>query len=266
MSPQDENFVRRFVETCRADDRVLACFLGGSNARGTADAYSDLDIYVITTNVAHREFVQESRAFLSRLGNPVFADDFGLEKTVFFIFAKGTEGELGIGRESEFLHIHSGPYISLLDKSGVLEGVEFPVHEVETSRQIDLLRGLIDGFWHDFSHFVTAMGRRQLWWAYGQLEALRGMCVKLARLRYNFADSEIGDEPYFKIENVMRVERLAVLQCTFCAMEFDAMLGAANAVLEFYRDNAKSLCETYRIPYPAESDRVVTERFETIKR
>ena len=41
-------FIPRFVAACRADERVVAAFLGGSYARGTADAYSDLDLSLIT--------------------------------------------------------------------------------------------------------------------------------------------------------------------------------------------------------------------------
>jgi len=38
--------MNRFVAACQADERVVAAFLGGSYARGTTDAYSDLDLYL----------------------------------------------------------------------------------------------------------------------------------------------------------------------------------------------------------------------------
>ncbi|HEX6383969.1 MAG TPA: nucleotidyltransferase domain-containing protein [Anaerolineae bacterium] len=44
--------IDRFVASCRADERVVAAFLGGSYARGAADEYSDLDLYLITTDRA----------------------------------------------------------------------------------------------------------------------------------------------------------------------------------------------------------------------
>ena len=37
----------RFVGACREDTRVVGAFLGGSHAAGTADEYSDLDLYLI---------------------------------------------------------------------------------------------------------------------------------------------------------------------------------------------------------------------------
>ena len=35
-----------------------------------------------------------------------------------------------------------------------------------------LQRRLVVGFWHDVEHLVTALGRGQTWWAYGQLDEL----------------------------------------------------------------------------------------------
>src|SRR5437763_1869536 len=61
----------RFVAACQADERVVAAFLGGSYASGTADAYSDLDLGLITTDAAYDEFVAGREAFIRRLGEPV---------------------------------------------------------------------------------------------------------------------------------------------------------------------------------------------------
>jgi predicted nucleotidyltransferase len=62
--------MERFVAACREDERVMAAFLGGSYARGTADAHSDLDLYVITTDGAFDAFCVERAAFIRNLGEP----------------------------------------------------------------------------------------------------------------------------------------------------------------------------------------------------
>jgi hypothetical protein len=93
------------------------------------------------------------------------------------------------------------------------------------------------------------MGRRQLWFAYGELELLRGMCVNLARLNHNISDGEAGDEPYFKVEGVLPVEQLAPLQTTYCPMEYEAMRRAANVIFDFYRKIAPPLVERYGLSY-----------------
>jgi predicted nucleotidyltransferase len=116
--------MNRFVAACQADERVVAAFLGGSHARGTPDAYSDLDFGVILIDEKYDDFLTGREAFIRLLGEPVFQEVYhGSDADfVFFIFSDGTEGELALGRESHFIHIHEGPYGVMVDKNGVLAG------------------------------------------------------------------------------------------------------------------------------------------------
>ena len=256
--------MNRFVAACQADERVIAAFLGGSYASGTTDAYSDLDLYLITTDEAYQDFFAGREAFIRLLGEPVFLEDFneyGFD-LVLFIFANGTEGELGLGSESHFTHIHGGPHRVLVDKKGILAGVVFPSYEAAQSEQIAKLRCLIYWFWHDLSHhFITPMARGQLWSAYGALEDLRLTCVNLARLRHNFSAEAEG---YQKLEQAIPVEQLAPLQATFCAMEHGAMLQAAFVIVRFYQELALPLARAHGITYPADLERVMCDRLERL--
>ncbi|RPI31164.1 MAG: hypothetical protein EHM70_12165 [Chloroflexota bacterium] len=258
--------VDRFVIACQADDRIVAAFLGGSYARQAADAYSDLDLYVITTDEDFNDFCDQRDAFVRRLGEPLFLEDFDNSDIVFYIFTGGTEGELGIGREGQFDHIHKGPYKVLLDKKGILAGAVFQGHVPDPVEQTEKLRRLIYWFWHDLSHFITALGRGQLWWAQGQLEALRGYCINLARLRNNFSDAEAGDEPYFKLEGAMPVEQLQALQSTFRPMNADELLESVLAIVRFYKEQAVPLARAHGIPYPETLEEVMVHRLEKIGR
>lgn len=200
------------------------------------------------------------------LGEPVFLEDFGLPDMVFFIFEDGAEGELGLGRQSHFDHLHAGPYTVLVDKAGILEGKILPGRAPAQSEQVETLRRTVFWFWHDLSHFITALGRGQLWWAQGQLDVLRACCVILARLQHDFSYSLDVAEPYFKIEQALPVERLAPLLATFCPQEPDAMLQAALAILQFYRKLALALAQEYAIKYPAGLDRLMSDRLEKLRR
>ena len=256
--------MNRFVAACQGDERVVAAFLGGSYARGTADAYSDLDFGLIIADEAYDDFTASREAFLQRLGEPVFLEDYhgGDADFVFFIFSNGTEGELALGRESHFTHIHVGPYQVLLDKEGCLSGAVFSGHEPAQAQQIETLRSLINWFWHNLlHHFITPMARGQLWSAYGALEDLRLTCVNLARLGENF---QAEPEGYEKVEQALSVEQLVPLQATFCPMERDVMLQAALVIVRFYQELAPSLAQAHGIPYPAALDRVMSDRLEQL--
>jgi predicted nucleotidyltransferase len=256
--------MNRFIAACQADERVVAAFLGGSYARGTADTCSDLDLYLITTDEAYNDFYSGREAFLRLLGEPVFLGDFngyGFDM-VNYIFADGTEGELVLGRESNFTHIHGGPYRVLLDKKRILAGAVFPLYEPAQAEQIETLHHLVYWFWHDLSHhFITALARGQLWSAYGALEEMRLTCVNLARLRQNF---QAAAEGYEKVEQAIPVEQLSPLQATFCPLEQGAMLQAALVIVQFYQELAPPLAQAHGIPYPADLERVVYDRLEKL--
>jgi predicted nucleotidyltransferase len=264
LRPNHQAFVNRFSEACQADDRVVAAFLGGSNIKGTADQSSDIDVCLITTDEAYEKFFSEREAFLRLLGELLFLEDFEIPDIAFFIFADGTEGELYFGSESHLDRIHSGPFRILLDKKNILEGAVFSDHEPDPSHQIEELRRNIYWFWHELSHFITATGRGHLWWARGQLDELRSICVNLARLRNNFSDGDVGEEPYFKIEYAMPVEPLSALQKTFCPIEKTAMLQSAQVIVQFFQDMAPSLAQTHGLAYPTRLEEVMRKRLEKL--
>ena len=246
----------RFVVACQADERVLAAFLSGSYARGAADEYSDLDLGVIITAAGYDDFRSGCEAFVRQLGEPLFLEDFDLPDAMFFILPGGIEAEIWLGREDRLQQFPGGPYTVLLDKNGVLSE---PVAERESSRdrQVETLRRAVCWFWHDLSHFTAAMGRGQLWWAYGQLEEVRGVCVNLARLRQDFSASADG---YEKLDQAVPAGELAALRSTYCAFERRAMLDAANVIVGFYRELAVPLAQIHGIAYPADLDRVMSDR------
>lgn len=263
--PQNHQMAtNRFIAACQADERVVAAFLGGSYARGTADAYSDLDFGLITTDEAYDDFLAGREAFMRQLGEPLFLERYAGNSAdfLFFILADGTEGELAPGRESHFTHIHVGPYRILLDKKGILTGAVFTGSAPAHADQVETLRWLINWFWHDLlHHFITPMAREQLWSAYGGLEDLRLTCINLARLQQNFSAETEGFE---KVEQALPTEQLAPLQATFCPMERGAMLQAALVIVEFYQEVAPPLAQAHGLSYPTDLARMLSERLEKL--
>lgn len=265
LRPNHRAFVDRFVAACQADRRVVAAFLGGSYAKGLADAYSDLDLTLITTDAAYDDFCATREAFVRSLGDLVFLEDFGRTNLVFLIYSDDTEAELWFGSESHLEHIHAGQYHVLLDKTGIMAGADFPEPEVDPSEQRETLRQQIVWFWHDLSHFITAMRRGQLWWAHGQIEVLRACCVNLARLRQSFSDPEVGSDTYYKLQNAVPAEQLAPLEATCCPLERAAMLQAARTLIRYYQEAAQPLAREHAIPYSAGLERVMLARLEKLR-
>jgi predicted nucleotidyltransferase len=263
--PQNiQRILDQFVAICQTDERVVAAFLGGSFARGAGDAYSDLDLFVITTDAAYDDFFAGRAAFIGQLGEALFLQDAEIAGAdfVFFTLAAGIDCELGLGHESHFTHIHAGPFRVLLDPRGVLAGAHFPWPRVAQTQQSETLQALINWFWHDLSHhFMTPLVRGQLWSAFGGLEDLRRACVNLARLSERFSAAAEG---YEKVEQVLPRERLAPLEETCCPLEHACMLQAARALVRYYETLAPPLAHAHGVPYPTALARVMAERLERL--
>ena len=265
MDVRAAGLIERFAAACRADERVVAAFLGGSHARGTSDEHSDVDLYAVVADAAYDELVAGHREFVAGLGEPVFCEPWRSPHGapfLFFVLADGTEGELGLGRESAFADIHSGAHRVLVDKKGLLDGVVFAPIRPAAAEQVEALRGQIEWFWHNVSHFVKAMARGQTWWAYGSLDDVRRTCVQLARLRHDVAADPQG---YEKVDEALPSELLAPLHATTCQADPAGMLRAARAAVAVYQELARSLAREHGLTYPSGHERVILERLDRLR-
>jgi len=254
--------IDRFVAACRDDDRVVAALLYGSQARGEADAYSDLDLGLVTTDADHDDFLASREAFVRSLGEALFVEDFDDPGEVYAIYSDGAEAEIILSRQSQ-PDRHGGVSKVLLDKRGLFAGVAESPSAPLREPQAEEIRRQIQWFWHDVSHFVVAMGRGQLWWAYGQLDDLRRYCLNLARFEQ---DSSAEPEGYWKVDGSdVAAEHLAALEATICVREREAVLQAANATVRLYRELAHAVAARHGIPYPTDLDRIMSERLAKLE-
>ncbi|HXD08584.1 MAG TPA: aminoglycoside 6-adenylyltransferase [Anaerolineales bacterium] len=265
LSEKHSKILDRFVAACQADERVVAAFLVGSYVNGKPDAHSDLDLYLVTTDDDQEDFVSTRESFVRLLGEPLLVEDFDIPHIVFLIFSDGSEVEIHYHSESQLGGIFDAPYKVLLDKKKLTGGiVSLAERQLDQEKQTEKLRRLISWFWHDFSHFVTAMSREQLWWAHGQLEVLRSICVGLARLANDFGDADVEDEVYFKIEKMLPAEKLLPLSGTFCPLDKKAMLESAYTIVDFYHETATSLAQTHEIIYPDGLEHLMVNRLKQL--
>jgi predicted nucleotidyltransferase len=259
--PDPRPFLDHVVEVCANDERIVAAFLGGSLARDHADAFSDVDVCVIARDDAFEDVVNARASLIEQLGEPVFVEDWGTRDVVSFVLADGTEAEIFFGREGGLAELRPGRHRTLFDRHGLLEGVTFDAERADPDDLKEVLRRTLAWFWHELSHFVKAMGRGQLWWAAGQLEALRGHCVNLVRIEQG---AQAGDEPYWKLDEEIRTESLTPLDRTFVEMDRIALLRAAYAIVASFRERGHRLADAYGLPYPDELDVLMLKRLDEL--
>ena len=124
--------VGRFRASCEREPLVVAAFLGGSYAAGTATAASDIDIYLVTAEEDYPLFYARREEFMRDWSDPLRMRDIvdfeGLGFDMLdFELANGVRGQLALGHTGNLMALHGGPHQVLVDKAGVLEGVTFPL-------------------------------------------------------------------------------------------------------------------------------------------
>jgi predicted nucleotidyltransferase len=255
-----ERLAQRLIQITKGDPRMEALLVYGSRAGGSADRFSDLDIGIVTADDAFDAVVADARGLIGKLGRPLFLDDFGEPRELHAILANGADLELIIDRASDL--VLEGPHRTLFDHAGVVERAEAKGPPVLEPVDADDLRRRIVGYWHDVEHFVTALGRGNTWWAYGQLDELRRAYLNLARIEAGQAPE---DEAYWKLHDALPAKRLAELRATVAPPEIGPMRDAALSLLDRYREVARKLAERDGVPYPDELDRLISGRLRSLE-
>jgi predicted nucleotidyltransferase len=179
--------VDRFAAACEADDAVVAAFLGGSLAAGTADEESDLDLYAVIDASRYDSFLGDHERFLRSWGDLVFSaemrnfENLGFDM-VLFVMADGVEGELALATEQNVRVTHGGPHRVLVDKAGVLTGVEFPLLSFDEAPSKEDVERTLWWFWWQIRGAVKAWARGKWWEASSQLREIRDSCLLLAQV------------------------------------------------------------------------------------
>jgi predicted nucleotidyltransferase len=91
LPPAYRDLFERAAEVLIADERVRGMWLGGSLARGTADAASDLDVFVAVTDEHLPAFAEGWRDLLASITPTVLAEEQWFAKGSFWSVTPGFE-------------------------------------------------------------------------------------------------------------------------------------------------------------------------------
>jgi predicted nucleotidyltransferase len=257
VTEPDRSFLQRLVDRVRVDERVATLFMGGSHASGTADEYSDLDLYLITTDEGFERFRTERRDLMAALGELVFLEeheDFGF-LLILYIYRDGVRGEMALAPARDIDDVHSGPFEVLVDRTGVMDGRDFRSGLDERTRA-GIVRGALTWFWYERANLDVAIQRGHLWTAHYHLERCRERCLDLAWIR---ARPEVWPGGHEKAERILGAETLARLAPTIVPLQREALSRASHAVTDFYREVGPEVAVACGVEYPAELDETITE-------
>ncbi|HEV2072993.1 MAG TPA: aminoglycoside 6-adenylyltransferase [Thermomicrobiales bacterium] len=268
MADARSEVFHRFTTACQDDARIQAAFLGGSHGAGTADAYSDLDLYLFIADESYEDFFADRANFLRRLGEPVFQEDFngfGFD-LMAFILANGVDGELVLERSSRADNIQNGPFVPVVDRGGLLQERDFPIRLPSAAERADVLRMALLWFWRDIIHITRAIARDRPWTAYGYLEEMRHKCVDLLTLAQG--RDEESPEPFVPVNGFAVLERvtyeaeLALLRSSLGPLDRSALLASTRALIQIYQRLGPPLAKHHGLPYPNQLAALTLKQFD----
>jgi Nucleotidyltransferase domain len=245
--------VKRFQITCERDPQIVAAFLGGSLAAGTADEVSDLDVYAVTREPDYAEFFTRRELFMQSWGRPVFlADTLNFEglgfDMVHFVLDDGVNGELALGHTGNFRVLHGGAHKVLVDKIGLLDSVTFPLYVPSESQRRQQVEHALKWFWLDFIQLAKHAQRKNEVTAVLHLTRLRSQCVSL--LQIAGAVALVNDVSTFSTR----------LASSTAIRDLDDLRTAALAIADVHRDLGTLVGKRFGCDYPVELAAVAREK------
>jgi len=204
-------------------------------------------VYLVARHRDYESFFADRERFLRSWGGIArWRDRRNFEglgfDMVLFIMEDGVDGELALSHEQNFRQTHGGPHVVLVDKIGLLRGVDFPKVEFGPPDKGEVEKSLLD-FWIEARSAIKAWSRGKWWEAAEWVAAMRKRCRGYARL----------------IQADDREERLAA---SFTSLGRDEVAGAIKAAVAAYLRWGPLAAEKIGAAYPTVLAQLGVQRVE----
>lgn len=215
--------IARIAGAAAADGLCEAVLLKGSIARGDADEFSDIDLYLVVSPQSRDEVLARRERYLAAYGNVVFIEDvdFGLPQKVA-IFSDALHVDLYV---AEPQHIGSlDPVVAAYDPAGLFADV-MPTRADVTDEE--LCRHFSSAI-YCLVEASSAYGRRNNAWAAKIMSDAVGELSPCLRSLYDRRYAFLGLK---KINEVIPAEDYQLLEGIYASLGRGDFLKAAQAIL-----------------------------------
>ena len=238
LLPTHRALLERAVNNFRDDDRVVGMILGGSLARGAADFYSDVDLYIVAREESFEAVFDERDAVVRTMGSPLFrfaVDPIpGGSQDYIVMYPGPVKLDLMYYRESEVVPGPNWVCCPVLeDDSGSLETVVsssamFRPDRPEPKTLLELNQKFWPWCWYVFGKIM----RGELW------EALDGIHTIRSEALLPLLDwlSDRPHEGYRRLESKADSETAARLAATVSTLRPESLYAALQAEMDLFCD------------------------------
>jgi streptomycin adenylyltransferase len=236
--------LERIVATIKTDPRVHAAFLRGSFYRGRPDAYSDLDIFVVTEEVSAEVLHEIGRDVLASTGEVVWISLINATPPQLRALFPGPVRVDLTMVTPQILPAYNGWRV-LFDDQDVLQRRGRPAIIFEPL-QPEHVVAICDEFWWQLFSSVSQLKRGRLWMAIDLLDTCRSDLAQMMRWR---RDRDRPSERFNDLELHLTAEDQQALAQTLAGYDLrgiaEALLCAADAFDPAGRDVAARVGAEY---------------------
>jgi len=243
---QQKKLLKKVASLVNQDPSFMGLWTVGSMATGTADKYSDLDLYLLVQGDKYDEIYGQRSSFARKIGKVISTFEVEWPNCQLYgvILDNCVEVDLCYCKPEQIEMF--GPYNVIVDKIGNLEEL---LSKHTLTYETDVKKRLtehMDFAAYNLLHAINMLGRGEYWSSIRQVEILRKRVVSLIGLR---TKTDVEEE-YRRLEQLASEETNRSLQETLCHYNFESIAKAISATTALFIQQAQKLCKDENLPFP----------------
>jgi len=254
--------IKSLTEAARADQRVLAAWLQGSRADGSADAFSDIDYYVAVEDEDFNSF--DKLEFVSQVAQVlVHAELFG-QYGIACLLEGPVKLDFFVERASTAPQLPRPAVNLLMEKTRVMLKTGWEPSRQDVARQIDsLIRTTLQG-----ASWPVRLLRRGQWMthAFSELTLIHSVIVPLMLVQHDaraFHRNAMTRERLLTDEQRAEVDALAHEVLTaLTARSPEASLQAHLHIVDLMGQAGRTACAAFDLEFPEAAEREARRLYE----
>ncbi|MBI5289038.1 MAG: nucleotidyltransferase domain-containing protein [Chloroflexi bacterium] len=262
IAARHEAVIGGLTEAARADERVIAAWLQGSRADGSADAFSDIDYYVAVPDDAFNSF--DKLEFVSRVAQVLVHVDLFGQYGVACLLEGPVKLDFFVERASAAENLPRPAVKLLLEKTRVMFKTGWEPSRQDVAKQVDsAIRTTLQG-----ASWPVRLLRRGQWMthAFSELTLIHNVIVPLMLVQHDtraFHRNTMTRERLLTDEQRSEVDSLAHEVLTaLAARSPEGSLRAHLRVVDVMGRVGRTACAAFDLEFPEAAEREARRLYE----
>ena len=262
IAARHDAVINSLTEAARADQRVIAAWLQGSRADGSADAFSDIDYYVAIEDEAFNSF--DKLEFIGQVARVLVHTDLFGQYGVACLLEGPVKLDFFVERASTAPQLPRPAVKLLVEKTPVMLKTGWEPSRQDVARQVDsIIRTTLQG-----ASWPVRLLRRGQWMthAFSELTLIHSVIVPLLLVQHDaraFHRNAMTRERLLTGEQRTQVDALAHEVLTaLAARSPEASLQAHLRIVDAMGQAGRTACTAFDLEFPEAAEREARRLYE----